>query len=408
MRHAAGARLLVVPALLALGARPDRLLHVGGGGPAHGDRGLQRRRRPGQRRPGADGRRPRRLGELHRARRDKAKVTLAFDNGVRIPADVQRGHRPHHHPRRPVRRAHRAQERDRRRRRRPRRSWPTARVIHKTSVVPDVEQFIQAGSDVFGAVSTTELEQIIEAGGQGFTGQEASLKAFLTDLTAVTNGYAQHTDDITQAVNGLNSLTLDAGARRAAPARPRSTTWPRPSRSWPRTPSQFETLLQSLDNLSTQGRSILETYYPQIVDPAADAAGGEQPAGAAPGRPGRPPLRDPGRRQRAAPGRAQRLRAALREHHRLRHPRPGRGRQPAGLHLRAAQRSGERRRDHPPPHRQPDRLLRRSASRSSATASSTCWATRCRARRRSRPSSPTRRASTRASRSSSTACPSAR
>ena len=28
---------------------------------------------------------------------------------------------------------------------------------------------------------------------------------------------------------------------------------------------QFETLLQSLDDLSTQGRSLLETYYPQIV-----------------------------------------------------------------------------------------------------------------------------------------------
>ena len=29
---------------------------------------------------------------------------------------------------------------------------------------------------------------------------------------------------------------------------------------------QFESLLQALDNVSIQGRSILETYYPQIVD----------------------------------------------------------------------------------------------------------------------------------------------
>ena len=29
--------------------------------------------------------------------------------------------------------------------------------------------------------------------------------------------------------------------------------------------SQFETLLQSLDSLSSQGRSLLENYYPQIV-----------------------------------------------------------------------------------------------------------------------------------------------
>jgi ABC-type transporter Mla subunit MlaD len=29
--------------------------------------------------------------------------------------------------------------------------------------------------------------------------------------------------------------------------------------------SKFETLLQSVDNLSAQGRQILETYYPQMV-----------------------------------------------------------------------------------------------------------------------------------------------
>ena len=32
-----------------------------------------------------------------------------------------------------------------------------------------------------------------------------------------------------------------------------------------RNSSQFETLLQSLDDVSTQGRSILESYYPQIM-----------------------------------------------------------------------------------------------------------------------------------------------
>ena len=107
-------------------------------------------------------------------------------------------------------------------------------TIAHTSLVPDVEQFVQAGSEVFGAISTTELEQIIEAGGEGFTGQEASLKTFLTDLSTVANGYAQHTSDITQAVNGLNSLTASL-APTAAPAPRRSPTCPRPWPSWPRT-----------------------------------------------------------------------------------------------------------------------------------------------------------------------------
>jgi len=137
-------------------------------------------------------------------------------------------------------------------------------VIHHTSTVPDVEQFVQAGASVFGAVSTSELEQIIQAGGEGFTGQEANLKAFLADLSTVATGYAQHTSDITLAVNGLDSLSSslapDSGATATALDNLSQTVAILAKNS-----AQFETLLQSLDDLSTQGRSILETYYPQIV-----------------------------------------------------------------------------------------------------------------------------------------------
>ena len=123
---------------------------------------------------------------------------------------------------------------------------------------------MEAGSEVFGAISTTELEQIIEAGGEGFTGQAASLKAFLADLTAVANGYAQHTSDITQAVDGLNSLTASLAPSSGATATALSNL-SQTVAILAKNSSQFETLLQSLDNLSSQGRSILENYYPQIV-----------------------------------------------------------------------------------------------------------------------------------------------
>src|SRR5580658_647677 len=122
---------------------------------------------------------------------EKARVVLAFDQGVRIPSDVsaaidrttilgdqfveltvpkdQTGPAAATAP-----------------------QLADGAVITHTSIVPDVEQFVQAGSEVFGSISSTELAEIIEAGGQGFTGQEASLKVFLTDLDAVTTGYAQH------------------------------------------------------------------------------------------------------------------------------------------------------------------------------------------------------------------------
>jgi phospholipid/cholesterol/gamma-HCH transport system substrate-binding protein len=195
---------------------------------------------------------------------DKAKVTLAFDNGVRVPANV-----------------HAAIDRttilgdqfveltvpksDTGSAARTAPQLANGATITHTSTVPDVEQFVAAGSEVFGAISSNELAQIIEAGGEGFTGQAASLKAFLDDLSTVTNGYAQHTADITQAVNGLNSLTSQLapndGATETALDNLAQTVSILAKNS-----SQFETLLQSLDNVSTQGRSLLETYYPQIVD----------------------------------------------------------------------------------------------------------------------------------------------
>ena len=194
---------------------------------------------------------------------DKANVTLGLDNGARIPADVSAaidrttilGDQfielvvPKSETGAAAATAPQLAD--------------GARIAH-TSTVPDVEQFVAAGSEVFGAISTTQLEQIIEAGGEGFTGQEASLKAFLTDLTTVATGYAQHTSDITQAVNGLNSLSASLAPTSGATASALSTL-SQTVAILAKNSSQFETLLQSLDGLSSQGRSLLENYYPQIV-----------------------------------------------------------------------------------------------------------------------------------------------
>jgi phospholipid/cholesterol/gamma-HCH transport system substrate-binding protein len=194
---------------------------------------------------------------------DKARVTLTFDNGARIPADVtaaiarttilgdqfvqltvpksQVGAGAGAAP-----------------------QLADGATIAHTSTVADVEQFIAAGSQVFGAISTTELEQIIAAGGEGFTGQAASLKAFLADLTTVANTYAQHTSDITAAVNGLNQLTSTLAPQTGTTTKALDNL-AQTAQILAQNSQQFETLLQSIDNLSSQGRSILETYYPQIV-----------------------------------------------------------------------------------------------------------------------------------------------
>jgi phospholipid/cholesterol/gamma-HCH transport system substrate-binding protein len=137
-------------------------------------------------------------------------------------------------------------------------------VISHTTVVPDVEQLVRAGAQVFGSVSTTELEQIIAAGGQGFAGQEASLKALINDLSTVSAGYAAHTSQFTSAINGMNQLSATLAPSSGATANALSTLSTTVA-DLAQQSARFETLLQAVDNLSVQGRQILDTYYPQIV-----------------------------------------------------------------------------------------------------------------------------------------------
>jgi phospholipid/cholesterol/gamma-HCH transport system substrate-binding protein len=194
---------------------------------------------------------------------NRAKVTLTFDSGVHIPADVSAS----------INRTTILGDQF------VQLSVPKSEigpgaatapqlangaVIAKTGTTADVEQLVQAGAQVFGAISTTELEQIIAAGGQGFTGQAASLKAFLENLDAVATTYSQHTNEITSAVNGLNSLSSTLAPASGATSQALDNL-SKTVQILAQNSQQFESLLQSLDNLSTQGRSILETYYPQIV-----------------------------------------------------------------------------------------------------------------------------------------------
>ena len=170
-------------------------------------------------------------------------------------------------------------------------------------------------------------------------------------------------------------------------------------------------MLQSLDNLSTQGRSILETYYPQIVTQlqtlqAVSSQLAQHQADLA-GLLSEIPLADNALPQAVRNGYVQLYEniivCGL----------PGGGEDDSQPAFSCAK-SG-------PPARAGAGavvITRRLVVNlvvffavsfgSWPTASSACWATRSRARPRSPPSSPTRRASTRASRWSSTASPWAR
>lgn len=79
-------------------------------------------------------------------------------------------------------------------------------TIGHTSVQPEVEQLVGSGSQVFGAISSSDLAEIVQAGGEGFGGQSANIRQLLNDLSAVSAGYASRTGDIQSLIANLNQL----------------------------------------------------------------------------------------------------------------------------------------------------------------------------------------------------------
>ncbi|HLW45123.1 MAG TPA: MlaD family protein [Acidimicrobiales bacterium] len=137
-------------------------------------------------------------------------------------------------------------------------------VIRRTAVVPTVEQVIGAGSEVFGAISASDLAEMVNAGGQGFSGEAAALQQFLNDTSAVAAGYASHTAQIKTVIQSLDrlgsSLAPTSGPDAQAITNLSSTVKVLAANS-----TRFEQLLSSLNAVSEQGASIVSSEYPQIV-----------------------------------------------------------------------------------------------------------------------------------------------
>jgi phospholipid/cholesterol/gamma-HCH transport system substrate-binding protein len=192
----------------------------------------------------------------------RAKVTMSFDKSARVPVDAtaaidQTTILGEHFVQLQVPRSRVSRGADR--------LLADGGTITHTAVIPTVEQFVSAGAQVFGSVSTNDLAQIIAAGGQGFDGAAASLRQLLNSLSAVTIGYAGHTSDIQTVVNSLDQLGSTLAPSSGADAQA-VTNLAQTVSILAQQSGRFTDLLQALNGVSTQGRSLLETSMPEIDD----------------------------------------------------------------------------------------------------------------------------------------------
>jgi len=138
-------------------------------------------------------------------------------------------------------------------------------VIAKTAVIPGIQQLVSSGAEVFGAVNAAQLSQIIDSGAQGFGGQSAQLRQLLDDFGTVLHGYASRSSEIRALVGQIDQFSSSLAPDAQANARA-VTNLAQTSQILAQQSSRFVTLVQSLDDLATQGRSILDTGVTQTED----------------------------------------------------------------------------------------------------------------------------------------------
>ena len=135
--------------------------------------------------------------------------------------------------------------------------------IRDTKVIPDLEQLVKGGTQVFAPISASAFGALVQAGGEGFGDQAAALHRLLGDLDAISTAYAGQSATIRSLISSLDQLGASTAPDAAATATALSNL-ARTTSILAQQSQRFDDLLTALNNLSVQGRSILEKYLPQI------------------------------------------------------------------------------------------------------------------------------------------------
>lgn len=89
--------------------------------------------------------------------------------------------------------------------------FPDGGLIMDTAVVPELEDVVGTGSEVFAAIAADTVAGAIEAGAEGLGGRGRTLNTTIDDLTEVVATYEDNTDDIERLVDGLDAFLADVG-----------------------------------------------------------------------------------------------------------------------------------------------------------------------------------------------------
>ena len=88
--------------------------------------------------------------------------------------------------------------------------------IDLTEVRSDLEDLVDEGSEVLGAIAASDLAVMIQEGGRGFGGQGARLRALLRNYEDIVRAYDDDSEVIVSLIDSLGSFNSKIAARAAA------------------------------------------------------------------------------------------------------------------------------------------------------------------------------------------------
>jgi phospholipid/cholesterol/gamma-HCH transport system substrate-binding protein len=136
-------------------------------------------------------------------------------------------------------------------------------VIERASVVPDFEDVVASGTDVFAALGASELAALLHEGAEGFGGQGPHIRSLLSNLSDIVGGFEENTGQITTLIRSIDDLASATGPAAQSHARALSqlaTT----TRVLDQQSDELLDLVDSLSALSEQGGSILREHFEHI------------------------------------------------------------------------------------------------------------------------------------------------
>lgn len=154
-------------------------------------------------------------------------------------------------------------------------------VLEQTEVVPDFEQLVGSGTDLFAALGASEIAVMLDEGAEGFGGQGQRIRSVLSDFRDVAAGYNRHSDQMELLVESIDELASDTGPAAQANAEAieqLSVT----TRILDEQSDRLLDLLDSLNRLAHEGSSILDEHYERIATQidalrsVSDAVAGER------------------------------------------------------------------------------------------------------------------------------------